>query len=566
MTPKQFNDLGDQYFYGKGQTKNVELAFTYYKQAADLNNPVGYYNVGRYFLEKKDYKQAIDYLSKAKELGYAKAAMKLSDMYLTGQGVRKSKKKSFKFMETAAELNDLTAYARLGGFYLDGIGVKRDEMKAYEYFETAANKNSPEGMYLLGELLLNARQIKQDHKNGFFWLDKAASNNSVEAINRLKDIYASGHIYFRKKSQLYMKEMWFYYDELLAKLDDPEALARTAFAYYEGNEVVKINYDKAYLYFTNLYNQDNTNGYLGLGLINLYGLGTNEDFQKAKDYLEIAATRKNAKAMNALGDMYRLGKGVNVDYSRAKDFYFEAAKEEETNALVNLGLLHYRKQIPQAKNEMALQYMTRASEKHNAQAYYWLGIFYDKGVGCEPSFQKAERYFLESIYLDNLGAKYKYASLLYEYLPQRKISGKKKNEKYIVVKELLLDYILNPAGNTTNQMYSMYTLGEMFFSGYGVTPSDKISRYWFEMSATSGLAKGMVRMYFLLKETEPDNAVDWLLKAVKNPQDGEELYELANLYMTGFGKISKDERKAYELYGKASSLGYQLAKEKLTMA
>ena len=55
-SPKKLNDYGDQYFYGSGKNKNLETAFTYYKKAADLNNPVGFYNVAKYFSEKKQYK------------------------------------------------------------------------------------------------------------------------------------------------------------------------------------------------------------------------------------------------------------------------------------------------------------------------------------------------------------------------------------------------------------------------------------------------------------------------------------------------------------------------------
>jgi TPR repeat protein len=47
MTPKALNELGDKYFYGQNTSANIELAYTYYKQAADQGNPVGLYNVGR---------------------------------------------------------------------------------------------------------------------------------------------------------------------------------------------------------------------------------------------------------------------------------------------------------------------------------------------------------------------------------------------------------------------------------------------------------------------------------------------------------------------------------------
>ena len=88
MTPKALNVLGDKYFYGQNTSANIELAYTYYKQAADQGNPVGLYNVGKYFQEKKDYKSAVDFYQKALASGYAKAYLTLADMAMNGLGMQ----------------------------------------------------------------------------------------------------------------------------------------------------------------------------------------------------------------------------------------------------------------------------------------------------------------------------------------------------------------------------------------------------------------------------------------------------------------------------------------------
>jgi len=387
-TPKDLNDQGDQYFYAKGPDRNIEMAFTYYKKAADQNNPVGYYNVGKYFIEKEQYKEAVDYLSKAKDLGYAKASIRLSDMYLNGLGFRKNKKKAFKMIQSAVDANDIQALHQLGVFYLNGIGCKKDEKSAQKYFEQSAESNVATGMYHLGSLLLEAKKIKTDYETGFFWLDKAAENGDVKAIQKLISLYHDSHPFLKKKSLLYLQEMEFYYKELLAKKDDFDALKEVAFAYYEGNTYTKVNYEKANIYFTALKNMDETKGYLGLGLAYLYGKGVEVDYSKAKELLEIASTRSDIQAQNALGEIWRQGYGVEINYQRAKDYYFEAAKGNETNALINLGLLNYRKQIQGATNELAYQYMMTAVEKGNHLGHYWLGIFYEKGVGVNQDYKK----------------------------------------------------------------------------------------------------------------------------------------------------------------------------------
>ncbi len=564
-TPKELNDLGDRYFYGKKVPKNLEMSFTYYKQAADLNNPVGYFNVAKYFIEKEQYKQANEYLIKSKALGYTKANIQLSNMYLNGLGFRKNKKKAFKNLEEAVNNHEVHAMHQLGLFYLQGIGCKRNEQNAQKYFELASENKISLGMYHLGCLHLDAKQIKKDYQNGFFWLDKSAENGCILAINRLKELYQNSHQFLKKKSQLYLQEMTFYYDELLAKQNDDEALIRVGFTYYYGNDFCKVNYEKANLYFKMLISLDHTKGYLGLGLSKLYGRGLPVDYKQAKENLDVAATRKDIEALNALGDIYRLGYGVDVNYARAKDFYFEAAKADETNALINLGLLNYRKQISGASNDLAFQYIKTASQKGNSSAYYWMGIFYDKGIGVEADFKKSEIAFKQAIRANNLGAKYKYAQMLYEHISKIKLPKKRKNISYLMIKDLLMEYIKSPSTSDINTMYSLYMLGDLYSLKDFDLKSDKVSRYYYEVAAAEKFTKAMVRMYFILKDFEPQVAIDHLQEAIKRPHDGEGLFEWANLLYEGHELVPQNQATAKEFYGKSAALNYQPAKEKLAM-
>ena len=557
-TPKQLNDLGDQYFDGASKERNIELAFTYYKKAADLNNPIGYFNVARYFIEKEQFKQANEYLNKAKDLGYTIASIRLSDMYLKGLGFRRNKKKAFRHMNEAVIANDTSAMHQLGLFYEQGIGCRKNELEAKRYYQLSADNKVSAGMFQLGLLYIEAKSAKREFETGFFWLDKAAEQGSIDAINKLISLYHESHIYLKKKSKLYLKEMEFYYLELLAKLSDVEALIEVSMTYYLGSSVTKINNDKAKTYFNTLLDLDETVGYRGLG-----NLSIEVDYSKAKDLLEIAATRGDALSMNALGEIYRLGYGVDINYNRAKDYYFEAAKADETNALINMGLLNYRKQITGAKPELAFQYMQQAKTKGNDIAYYWLGIFYDKGIGVAKDFKKAEDAFKKAIETNNEGAKYKYAQILYDHVSNTKLSNKKKNVIYIQIRDLLFEYINSPITSEVNTTYAMYMLATLYsFENYDLK-SEKISRYYFELASENKFTKAMVRMYNILKEKEAKAAFNYLQEAVKRPADGESLYELACLYLDGSEFIEKDVLKAKELFGKASGMKYLPAKEKL---
>jgi TPR repeat protein len=108
-------------------------------------------------------------------------------------------------------------------------------------------------------------------------------------------------------------------------------------------------------------------------------------------------------------------------------------------------------------------------------------------------------------------------------------------------------------------------LGDLFSLKSFELKSDKISRYYYELAASQKFSKAMVRMYFILKDSEPKQALEYLEEAIKRPHDGESLFEYGNLLLEGNDFVKKDVFKAKEFYGKAASLNYAPAKEKLGM-
>ena len=245
LSPKETNDLGDKYFYGKGVPQNIELAYTYYKQTADEGNPVGLYNVGRYFIEKQEYKQALSYLQKSLASGYSKAHLVLADMALKGKGMLKSKKKAFRYTMEGAKLQDTDAYNQLAGYYLKGIGCEKDIRKAREYYQKSADLKNPEGMYRLALMMLETGKGQKNPEEAMKWLDEAVEANHKEAIDAIYSLYEKPHPYFKKRSQAFRKEMMFYYLEKKARIGDEKALEKVAQDYLEGTMITPENPEKA---------------------------------------------------------------------------------------------------------------------------------------------------------------------------------------------------------------------------------------------------------------------------------------------------------------------------------
>ncbi len=563
LDPKRLNLLGDKYFDGVDTPKNIELAYTYYKQAADQGNPVGLYNVGKYFSAKSEYKKAVEYLNKSLMSGYSKAHLLLAEMALMGRGIRKSKKKAFKYVLEGAKLGDTDAYNQLAHFYAKGIGCSKDEQKTKEYLQLSADKGNVVGMYELGILLLNDKKSLKNPADALHWLDKAALAGSIPAIRKLVSIYEEPHQFFRKRSKAFLQEMIFYYLELLARKEDQAALEKVALDYYEGTPVTKRNHEKAGEYFQMLLKSDSTIGHYGVGLLAISPTSDINKLQEAIRHLELAAAREYQPAMIKLGEIYRSGLLGKIDPEQAKKWYYEAAKKNDPDALVNLGLLHYRNEIMSSSPELAHQYMENAMKKGSLQALYWLGIFKEKGIGCIKNQLQAEKLYQKAIAAGVVAAKYKYALMLYERASQPKSKAQSKKD-FRRSRELFMDYFRYPQRSGSNAAYAAFYLGKIYKSSFVMMESERTSRFWFETAAEMGCGLAMVEMYMILRITEFDRALNWLETAAK-AKEPLALYELGVLYLNNKYGIQVDMHKAKAYLEAAANLNYKPALDRLAM-
>ena len=81
---------------------------------AEANDPVAIFQLGAEEYKKKDYRSAIEYYTRAAELGIAEAHYEISHMYLEGQGVEKERGKEIHHLEEAAIGGHPYARFRLG--------------------------------------------------------------------------------------------------------------------------------------------------------------------------------------------------------------------------------------------------------------------------------------------------------------------------------------------------------------------------------------------------------------------------------------------------------------------
>lgn len=560
-TPKQLNDLGEAYFTGVGKTQNKEMAYTYFKQAADLDNPVGHHNIGRYFLDKRDYKSALEAFTKAKSYKYLPSYLAIASMYKDGIGMKKNPKKAFKIYEEAAQNQDVDSYLSLASCFETGYGTKKSIDKAKIYYQKAVDLQNPYAMYKLAMFYEQDLKDKSKLDTAFELYEKASQLGEVHALKRLIDLYDKGSIpLLKKKSVHYRQEMVFYYSELLAKQSDLDALILVANRYFEGSAITPKNYEKAYQYYTMLAEKNHEIGYFGLGCLYLYGYGVKPHLERAKECFERAQLKGHILAMTRLGDYYRLTAKQTSDYELAKEWYLKAAKSNEPEALINLGLLHYRNQIDQSNPTLALQYFETALKKGALSAHYWLGVLYQKGEGVTKNIELAKKHYEKAIQSGNLGAKYKLATMLLEWSTQPKLKPKAKEQMLLQMHEYFLAYANDPQSNAANQMTAMTELAKNFEQGRGTTQNPRAARYWFEFAAMKGDALAMVWMYQTLKAKEPKVAFEWLSKASQKNEAYEAYYQMGLLYQSGFSPlVAVDLKQAKRWFEQAAKGHHQQA-------
>ena len=85
----------------------------------------------------KDMVEAVKWLRKSADQGYADAYFDLGECYRNGYGVTKDMVEAVKWLRKSANLGYVDAQFRLGFCYANGLGVEKNMVEAYAYFKLA---------------------------------------------------------------------------------------------------------------------------------------------------------------------------------------------------------------------------------------------------------------------------------------------------------------------------------------------------------------------------------------------------------------------------------------------
>jgi TPR repeat protein len=164
-------ELADDYFAGRGVTRDLSQAVYWYRKAAEQGDPGAQVNLGYFYVTgigvKPDAEQAVRWFQRAAASGSRVGKLNLAVDYLNGTGVRQDTQLGLSLLNELARQDDPRGEAYLGLLYMLGVGVERNLALAEHWFERAAKRHSPEGEYAMGTLY----SVEDGHKRD---LERAA--------------------------------------------------------------------------------------------------------------------------------------------------------------------------------------------------------------------------------------------------------------------------------------------------------------------------------------------------------------------------------------------------------
>jgi TPR repeat protein len=239
--------------------------------------------------------RALDLFQKSSDAGYPQAQATIGALYLKGLPglLDRNPEKGVSLLSEAVRAKSLTARFNLGMAYFNGDGVSQDSNKAAQWLQVAEKQNFAEAQYVLGMLMVEGdNQLPKNLSMGVQLLRKAASQDHklaasylkkmdviVEKPEKLKDAYpAAGQVSVLKGDEEVMKE---------------------ARQYYTGIGRTK-DYGKAYSMLLPLAKGGYPEAARLIGLMKLFGKGTEKNSDEAKQWLSVAAQKEDPTAIRML--------------------------------------------------------------------------------------------------------------------------------------------------------------------------------------------------------------------------------------------------------------------------
>ena len=330
-----------------------------------------------------------------------------------------------------------------------------------------------------------------------------------------------------------------------------------------------------------------------IGKMFCYGLGTEQDYEKAFEWFERSAKQKNKFAQFSLANLYYYGSGIEKDLSQAFLWYQRASSQGQPYAAYSIAQMYRYGEYVTKDNDTAQRYYQQAlsaflkiesDDMANDDLFYKLGQMFKLGLGTDSDVTKAIEYFRCSAEMNNKNGLFEYgkALLIGEHIPQNTDSAVKLLEKAVKLKNrnakrfLALEYIsgehleqdiekgiaLLTECADSGDVIACYRLGKIYLQGEIMPQNlDKAEKYLLLAEDSEYTQYALAKLYLQEEKYDIQKAVNYFENcADKNHWAS---YQLGRIYLFGAEGFTKDKEQAIEWFTKSANDGNEYAQAML---
>lgn len=330
-----------------------------------------------------------------------------------------------------------------------------------------------------------------------------------------------------------------------------------------------------------------------IGKMFCYGLGTEQDYEKAFEWFERSAKQKNKFAQFSLANLYYYGSGIEKDLSQAFLWYQKSSSQGQPYAAYSIAQMYRYGEYVTKDNDTAQRYYQQAlsgflkiesDDMANDDFFYKLGQMFKLGLGTNSDVTKAIEYFKRSAEMNNKNGLFEYgkALLIGEHIPQDTDSAVKLLEKAVKLKNinskrfLALEYIsgehleqdiekgiaLLTECADSGDVIASYRLGKIYLQGEIMPQNlDKAEKYLLLAEDSEYTQYALAKLYLQEEKYDIQKAVNYFENcAAKNHWAS---YQLGRIYLFGAAELTKDKEQAIEWFTKSANDGNEYAQAML---
>ena len=326
-----------------------------------------------------------------------------------------------------------------------------------------------------------------------------------------------------------------------------------------------------------------------IGKMFCYGLGTEQDYEKAFEWFERSAKQKNKFAQFSLANLYYYGSGVEKDLSQAFLWYQRSSSQGQPYAAYSIAQMYRYGEYVTKDNDTAQRYYKQAlsgflkiesDDMANDDLFYKLGQMFNLGLGTDSDVTKAIKYFKRSAEMNNKNGLFEYgkALLIGEHIPQDTDSTVKLLEKAVKLKNrnakrfLALEYIsgehleqdiekgiaLLTECADSGDVIACYRLGKIYLQGEIMPQNlEKAERYLLLATDNEYAQYALAKLYLQEEKYDIQKAVNYFEKSADKNHWAS--YQLGRIYLFGAKDIERDKEQAIEWFTKSANDGNEYA-------